>query len=164
MRRLLNQAANAAARTKGSIFEKHALAGKVSHLVFRLYGTALLNACHRQGDSDRRSRTRGRGLLSVHLRYGLHARQVAFATLCTRGFSSLVASDCYRVERTSSRAGLLPPWTTAFHGAPGNSRANQVLGWRCTPRRHQTEDSWLLRRFSQSGHRQSTPIFNGSNA
>src|SRR5260370_6266475 len=33
-----------------------------------------------------------RGLLSVHLRYGLHARQVAFATLCTRGFSSLVAS------------------------------------------------------------------------
>ena len=32
-----------------------------------------------------------RGLLSVHLRYGLHARQVAFATLCTRGFSSLVA-------------------------------------------------------------------------
>jgi hypothetical protein len=33
-----------------------------------------------------------RGLLSVHLRYGLHARQVAFATLYTRGFSSLVAS------------------------------------------------------------------------
>src|SRR6266478_2579538 len=23
-------------------------------------------------------------------------------------------SDCYRVERTSSRAGLLPLWTTAF--------------------------------------------------
>ena len=33
-----------------------------------------------------------RGLLGVHSRYGLHARQVAFATLCTRGFSSLVAS------------------------------------------------------------------------
>src|SRR6266436_4447408 len=33
-----------------------------------------------------------RGLLSVHSRYGLHARQVAIATLCTRGFSSLVAS------------------------------------------------------------------------
>jgi hypothetical protein len=36
----------------------------------------------------------------------------ALATLCTRGFSSLVAStacsDCYRVERTSSRAGLTP--------------------------------------------------------
>jgi hypothetical protein len=28
-------------------------------------------------------------------------------------------SDCYRVERTSSRAGLPPLWTTAFHGAPG---------------------------------------------
>jgi len=33
-----------------------------------------------------------RGLLSVHSRYGLHARRVALATLCTRGFSSLVAS------------------------------------------------------------------------
>jgi hypothetical protein len=33
-----------------------------------------------------------RGLLSVYLGYGLHARRVAFATLCTRGFSSLVAS------------------------------------------------------------------------
>jgi hypothetical protein len=30
--------------------------------------------------------------LSVHSRYGLHARQVVFATLCARGFSSLVAS------------------------------------------------------------------------
>ena len=32
------------------------------------------------------------------------------ATLCTKGFSSLVAccSDCYRVERTSSRAGVAP--------------------------------------------------------
>src|ERR1700676_1445203 len=40
------------------------------------------------------------------------------ATLCTRGFSSLVSSTasliCYRVERTSSRAGLPPLWTTAF--------------------------------------------------
>ena len=26
-------------------------------------------------------------------------------------------SDCYRVERTSSRAGLPPLWTSAFHGA-----------------------------------------------
>src|SRR5438477_7343172 len=33
-----------------------------------------------------------RGLLSVHSRYGLHARQVAIATLCTRSFSSFVAS------------------------------------------------------------------------
>ena len=36
-------------------------------------------------------------------------------------------SDCYRVERTSSRAGLLPLWTTAFHGAPGY-RVNQDFG------------------------------------
>src|SRR4029077_12259375 len=33
-----------------------------------------------------------RVLLSVYLGYGLHARRVAFATLYTRGFSSLVAS------------------------------------------------------------------------
>ena|SRR5438876_7116895 len=33
-----------------------------------------------------------RGLLSVHSRYSLHARRVALATLCTRGFSSFVAS------------------------------------------------------------------------
>ena len=35
---------------------------------------------------------RFRGLLSVYSRCGLHARQVAFATLCTRGSSSLVPS------------------------------------------------------------------------
>jgi hypothetical protein len=35
---------------------------------------------------------RFRGLLSVHSRYGLHARQVAIATRYSRGFSSLVAS------------------------------------------------------------------------
>jgi hypothetical protein len=29
-------------------------------------------------------------------------------------------SDCYRVERTSSRAGIPPLWASAFHGAPGN--------------------------------------------
>ena len=33
-----------------------------------------------------------RGLLSVHSRYGLHACQVAFATLYTGGFSGFVAS------------------------------------------------------------------------
>ena len=31
-----------------------------------------------------------RGLLSVYSHYGLHARQVAFATLYTGGFSSFV--------------------------------------------------------------------------
>jgi len=44
--------------------------------------------------------------------YGLQTHQVAYATLYTRGFSSFVTlhycSDCYRVERTSSRAGLIP--------------------------------------------------------
>jgi hypothetical protein len=33
-----------------------------------------------------------RGLLSVHSRYGLHAHQVAFATLFTEGFSGFVTS------------------------------------------------------------------------
>ena len=33
-----------------------------------------------------------RGLLSVYSRYGLHARQVAYATFYTEGFSSFVAS------------------------------------------------------------------------
>jgi hypothetical protein len=28
-------------------------------------------------------------------------------------------SDCYRVERTSSRVGIPSLWTSAFHGAPG---------------------------------------------
>jgi hypothetical protein len=33
-----------------------------------------------------------RGLLSVHSRYGLHARRIANATFYTEGFSSFVAS------------------------------------------------------------------------
>src|SRR5271167_633715 len=65
---------------------------------------------------------RFRGLLSVHSRYGLHARQVAFATLCTRGFSSLVASTAALIAtgwsepvpgRVYPRCGPPP-----FHGAP----------------------------------------------
>jgi len=52
-----------------------------------------------------------RGLLSVHSRYGLHARRVAKRPLhrklrqlrCLR-----CRFDCYRVERTSSRAGVTP--------------------------------------------------------
>ena len=65
-----------------------------------------------------------RGLLSVHSRYGLHARQVAFATLCTRGFSSLVASTAALIatgwSEPVSRAGIPPLWTSAFHGAHEN--------------------------------------------
>ena len=64
-----------------------------------------------------------RGLLSVHSRYGLHARRVALATLCTRGFSSLVASTAALIatgwsEPVPGRV-YLPLWTTTFHGAPG---------------------------------------------
>ena len=64
-----------------------------------------------------------RGLLRVHSRYGLHARLVAFATFCTRGFSSLVASTTALIAtgwsepvsgRVFSRCGPSP-----FHGAPG---------------------------------------------
>jgi hypothetical protein len=51
-----------------------------------------------------------RGLLSVHSRYNLQTRQVA---LC-----DLLRSDCYRVERSSSRAGLTSRCGPApFHGA-----------------------------------------------
>ena len=51
-------------------------------------------------------------LLSVHSRYGLQARGVAWATPFHRRLQRLCClhrrSDCYRVERTSSRAGLSP--------------------------------------------------------
>src|SRR5205823_8575637 len=35
-------------------------------------------------------------------------------------------SDCYRVERTSSRAGIPPLWTGAFHGARKSRLADFV--------------------------------------
>src|SRR5215475_6598604 len=65
---------------------------------------------------------RFRGLLSVHSRYGLHAHRVAFATFCTRGFSSLVASPAALIatgwsEPVPGRV-LLPLWTITFHDAP----------------------------------------------
>ena len=68
---------------------------------------------------------RFRGLLSVHSRYGLHARQVAYATLYTEGFSSFVASAAALIAtgwsepvpgRVYPRCGPPP-----FHGAPGNA-------------------------------------------
>ena len=73
---------------------------------------------------------RFRGLLSVHSRYGLHARQVAFATLCTRGFSSLVASTAALIAtgwsepvpgRVYPRCGPPP-----FHGAPEYATNREV--------------------------------------
>jgi hypothetical protein len=48
----------------------------------------------------------------VHSRYGMHACRVAFATLLHRRLQRLCylhhCSDCYLVERTSSRVGLPP--------------------------------------------------------
>src|SRR5438105_12220135 len=35
-------------------------------------------------------------------------------------------SDCYRVERTSSRAGLPPLWTGAFHGARSEEHTSEL--------------------------------------
>jgi hypothetical protein len=59
-----------------------------------------------------------RGQLSVHSRYGLHARQVAFSDPLHQRLQQSRClhrcSDCYRVERTSSRAGIPPLWTSAF--------------------------------------------------
>ena len=53
-----------------------------------------------------------RGLLSVHSRYSLQTRQVALSDPLHRRLQQLrylhCCSDCYRVERTSSRAGLSP--------------------------------------------------------
>src|SRR6267154_5263463 len=73
---------------------------------------------------------RFRGLLSVHSRYGLHACQVAIATFCTRGFSSLVASTAALMAtgwsepvpgRVYPRCGPAP-----FHGAPENPVSRAV--------------------------------------
>ena len=52
-----------------------------------------------------------RGLLSVHSRYGLHARGVAkrpFHRKLRQLRCLRCRFDCYRVERTSSRAGVAP--------------------------------------------------------
>ena len=53
-----------------------------------------------------------RGLFSVHSRYGLHARQVAKCDPLHQRLQQFrclpCCSDCYRVERFSSRVGLSP--------------------------------------------------------
>jgi len=63
-----------------------------------------------------------RGLLRVHSCYNLQTRQVALCDPLQRRLRPLCylhrRSDCYRVERSSSRTGLFPLWTSAFHGAP----------------------------------------------
>ncbi len=59
-----------------------------------------------------------RGLLSVHSRYGLHARRIAIATLSTGGFSGFVTSTTAPVAtgRNEPVPGrdLHPLWTNAF--------------------------------------------------
>src|SRR6266699_2599298 len=72
-----------------------------------------------------------RGLLSVHSRYGLHARQVAFATLCTRGFSSLVASTA---------ALIATGWSEPVPGR-GTPAVDQRLSRRTRFRRFGTVDN-----------------------
>src|ERR1700730_12548982 len=60
-----------------------------------------------------------RGLLSVHSCYNLRTHQVALCDPLHRRLRRLCClhrrSDCYRVERSSSRAGSFTPlWTSAF--------------------------------------------------
>ena len=62
-----------------------------------------------------------RGLLSVHSRYGLHARQVTKVTLYTGGSDGFVASAAAPIATEWSEPvlgrGFHPQWTSAFHGA-----------------------------------------------
>ena len=66
-----------------------------------------------------------RGLLSVYSHYGLHARQVAFATLYTGGSSSFVTSAAAPIATGWSDPvpgrDLHPLLTNAFHGAQHSS-------------------------------------------
>ena len=67
-----------------------------------------------------------RGLLGVHSRYGLPARQVAYATLCIEGFDCFVASTAAPIATgwsESCRAGLSPAEDLRlFHGARSRER------------------------------------------
>ena len=58
------------------------------------------------------------GLLSVHLRYDLYARQVALATLYAEGFSSFVTSTAtsFATGRSEPVPGrdFHPLWTSTF--------------------------------------------------
>src|ERR1700675_4248408 len=59
-----------------------------------------------------------RGLLSVHSRYGLHAHQVAFATLFIEGFSGFVISTTASIVTGQNEPvpgrDFHPLWTSAF--------------------------------------------------
>jgi hypothetical protein len=64
--------------------------------------------------------------------YSRQTWQVAYATLCTRGFSSFVASTTAPIatgcERTSSRAGFYPLWTGALFPAHAKAGAMASTG------------------------------------
>lgn len=66
-----------------------------------------------------------RGLLSVYSHYGLHARQVAFATLYTGGSSGFVTSGAAPIATGWSNPvpgrDLHTLLTSAFHGARHSS-------------------------------------------
>jgi hypothetical protein len=68
-----------------------------------------------------------RGLLSVHLRYDLQTRQVALCDPLHRRLRRLCClhrrSDCYRVERSSSRAGL----SSRCGSAPFTAHCNRLI-------------------------------------
>ena len=63
-----------------------------------------------------------RGLLSVYSRYSLHARQVAYATLYTRGSDDFVSSVAALIATGWSEPApgrdFHPLRISAFHGAP----------------------------------------------
>ena len=91
-----------------------------------------------------------RGLLSVHSRYGLHARRVALATLCTRGSSSLVASTAALIAtgwsetvpgRVYPRCGPAPSRRTRFARDSGE---NRLFGDQAPC---QSPVAWLLKRL-----------------
>src|SRR5712691_4356739 len=71
-----------------------------------------------------------RGLLSVHSRYNLQTRQVALCDPLHRRLRRLCClhrrSDCYRVERSSSRAGLLPAVDQCLFTAHCNGDVSRI--------------------------------------
>src|SRR5207302_451895 len=101
-----------------------------------------------------------RGLLSVYSCYGLHARQVAFATLCTRGFSSLVASTAALIAtgwsepvpgRVYPRCGPAPFTAHDEHGLGWGSQRSAMA-----TSRGQVIRSFWLRRCSARSQRRIT--------
>src|SRR5215472_7475725 len=72
-----------------------------------------------------------RGLLSVHSRYDLQTHQVALCDPLHRRLRRLCylhrRSDCYRVERSSSRAGLIPAVDQRLFTAHCNSDVTTTM-------------------------------------